>query len=143
MKLRRAFCVAMACALLCSFHATSAGTASRASGKFSTDVPANNIQQADMPANNIQQTNVPANNILQADKSFPLAAGETVRINASYTPDASVDFGLIDEDGIFHFLTVTNGSIDITIRISRRGHYTLAIRNNASVDISVSGYVTY
>lgn len=38
-----------------------------------------------------------------ADKELPLEAGETVRIYATYSPDdASVDFGLIDPDGIFH-----------------------------------------
>lgn len=75
--------------------------------------------------------------------SFPLEAGETVRINASYSPDASVDFGLIDSDGRFHYLNVTNGSIDKTIRIEERGNYTFAARNNSSKTVSVSGYVSY
>ena len=38
---------------------------------------------------------VPAKSILRADKSFPLEAGETVTIKATYSPfSASVDFGL-------------------------------------------------
>ena len=37
-----------------------------------------------------------------ADSSLSLEAGDTVRINASYSPDGSVDFGLVDEDGFFH-----------------------------------------
>ena len=41
-----------------------------------------------------------------ADSSFPLEAGETVRINASYSPDGSVDFGLVDDDGFFLYINV-------------------------------------
>ena len=78
-----------------------------------------------------------------ADSSFPLDEGETVSINASYYPDASVDFGLVGDDGVFHYFNVTDGSIDKTIRISERGNYTLQIRNNSSKGISVSGYVRY
>lgn len=123
MKLRRAFCAVMVCVMVLCCFGVSAQATSQATGKFSMDVPANTT--------------------MQANTSFPLESGETVRINASYTPDASVNFGLIDEDGIFHFLTVTNGSINKTILISERGYYTFAVRNNASVVISVSGYVTY
>ena len=74
---------------------------------------------------------------------LPLESGETVRINASYTPDGSVDFGLVDEDGKFYYINVQNGSIDQTIRISRRGNYKLKIRNNTSGTVSVTGYVRY
>lgn len=78
-----------------------------------------------------------------ADTAFPLEVGETVRINASYTPNGSVDFGLLDSDNVFHYLTVTKGSIDKTLKIEKRGNYTFAIRNNTDNQISVSGYVTY
>mgnify|MGYP003400552024 CR=1 FL=1 len=78
-----------------------------------------------------------------ADSSFPLEAGETVRINASYSPNGSVDFGLVDEDGIFHYINVTNGSIDKTIRVSERGNYKFQVRNNSSVAVKVKGFVTY
>lgn len=78
-----------------------------------------------------------------ADSSFPLEAGETVRINASYSPDGSVDFGLVDEDGIFHYINVKNGSIDKTIRISERGNYKFQVRNNTSVAVKVCGFVRY
>lgn len=73
-----------------------------------------------------------------------MEAGETVRIYATYSPDnASVDFGLIDPDGIFHYINVTNGTIDKTIVIEERGNYTLAIRNNSGETIQVSGFVKY
>ena len=62
---------------------------------------------------------------------FPLEAGETVTINASYSPfSASVDFGLIAPDGYFYYINVKNGSINKTIRVDERGNYMLAVRNN-------------
>lgn len=80
----------------------------------------------------------------EADKTFPLEVGETVSISAVYTPEnASVDFGLIDPNGIFHYINVTNGVIDKTIVIEERGNYTLAIRNNSANTIQVSGFVKY
>lgn len=76
--------------------------------------------------------------------ALPLEAGEKVTIKASYSPfSASIDVGLIDEDGIFHYKTVTNGSIDVTIVIDTRGSYTFAIRNNSKVTLDVSGYISY
>ena len=82
--------------------------------------------------------------------SLPVGAAEnsvttgTVTIKAAYTPmDASVDVGLVDSDGAFHYFNVKNGSIDKTIRIETRGNYKLAIRNNSGNVISVSGYVKY
>lgn len=134
-KIRKFFCMMLTCTILVcgiNVHAQAVDVdnemsavfaTERASGKFSMDVAANKI--------------------VKANSSFPLDAGETVRINASYTPDASVDFGLIDADGVFHYYNVTDGSIDKTIRIEDRGTYTFAVRNNSSKAISVSGFVTY
>ena len=79
-----------------------------------------------------------------ADTSFSMMSGETVTIKASYAPfDASVDFGLVDSDGVFHYFNVTNGSIDKTIRISESGKYTLQIKNNSDSEVKVSGFVNY
>ena len=87
---------------------------------------------------------VPAKFILRADKSFPLEAGETVTIKATYSPfSASVDFGLVDSKGKFHYLTVNNGTFDKTIKVDTRGNYVFAVRNNSSNSVSVSGYVNY
>ena len=86
----------------------------------------------------------PAKSILRADKSFPLEAGETVTIKATYSPfSASVDFGLVDGNGKFHYLTVSNGTFDKTIKVEARGNYVFAVRNNSAKSISVSGYVNY
>ena len=79
-----------------------------------------------------------------ADTSFSMMSGETVTIKASYAPfDASVDFGLVDSDGVFHYFNITNGSIDKTMRISKSGKYTLQVKNNSDVEVKVSGFVNY
>lgn len=79
----------------------------------------------------------------KANTSFTLEAGETVTISATYTPrNASVDFGLVDANNTFTYINVTNGSIDNgVITVETRGTYTLAVRNNSSNQIDVSGFV--
>ena len=87
---------------------------------------------------------IPANAKLRADTSFPMEVGDTVIINASYSPrTASVDFGLVGPDGKFHFINVKNGSINKGIQVDQRGNYTLQIRNNSANPIRVSGFVSY
>lgn len=54
-----------------------------------------------------------------------------------------IDVGLIAPDGNFYYVTVTNGSIDKTIRVNANGNYTLQFRNNSDVDVELSGYVNY
>lgn len=80
----------------------------------------------------------------EADKTFPLEAGETVSISAVYSPDdASMDFGLVDPDGVFHYFNVKNGSVDKTIKVEESGNYTFAVRNNSGSTVKVSGFVKY
>ena len=87
---------------------------------------------------------IPAKTKAQGDIVFPLAAGETVTIKASYSPfSASVDFGVIAPDGGYYGFNITSGSIDKTIRVSENGDYILQIRNNSSTEIEVSGFVNY
>lgn len=133
MRLRKLFCLMLSLALVASCLCINSGAIEiteqeeslvvmRASGKFEMDVPGHKL--------------------VKAKTSFPLEAGEQVTIKATYSPfDADVDFGLITEDGIFHFLSVDSGSFDKTITVSERGNYTFAVRNNSSKTISVSGYV--
>ena len=88
--------------------------------------------------------NIPAKTQLSANTSFPLAAGETVTIKASYSPfSASVDFGLVAPNGVYYYFSITNGSIDKTIQVPESGDYTLRIRNNANVEVEVVGFVNY
>ena len=71
-------------------------------------------------------------------------AGETVRIRGIYSPeDASMDFGLIDSEGVFHYVNVKDGSIDQTFKISESDTYRLGIRNNSGKTVKVSGFVRY
>lgn len=87
---------------------------------------------------------IEAETLALADEDFPLEVGETITIKASYTPfSASVDFGFIAPDGLFYSVNSRSGSVDKTIRVAQRGYYTLAVRNNSSESISVSGYVNY
>ena len=87
---------------------------------------------------------ISAKSMRKASTSFPMEYGETVTITASYSPaSASVDFGLIDSDGVFYPVRGSNGSINQTIRIDLRGTYTFAVRNNSSYKVSVSGFVNY
>lgn len=80
----------------------------------------------------------------KGNTDFPMEAGETVRIRATYSPeDASVDFGLVDPDGIFHYLSAEDGVFDKTFEIPERGNYRLGIKNNSSQTVSVSGFVRY
>ena len=138
MKFKRILSVALVCAVMIScvtnvaatqtneadsfvVHSTESISTTRASGEF--------------------EMTVSAKTKAIADSSFPLEAGETVRINASYSPNGSVDFGLVDEEGIFHYINVK--SIDKTIKVSERGNYKFQVRNNSSVAVKVYGFVTY
>lgn len=135
MKIKKFFCLMLALVVVVSCFGVSAVAAEvapydddfltvRATGKFDMEVPANSA--------------------VKADSSFPLEVGEVVTIKATYSPfSASVDFGLIAPDGLFYGLNTTTGSFDEAIKVSQRGHYYLAVRNNSSEKISVSGYVNY
>ena len=135
MWMKKQLSLALACALALSCLWVSAGAAevsapepelvvARATGRFSEDIPANTA--------------------IQTSVKLPLEYGEVVTIKASYSPfSADVDFGLVDSDGLFHYVNVTDGSVDISIEVDQRGTYTFAIRNNSSFSISVSGYINY
>ena len=89
-------------------------------------------------------TTVPANGVRAVREGLTLDAGETVAFDCTYSPSsASMDFGLIAPDGRFYYINVTNGSIDQAIRVSERGTYTLAIMNNSSSAVTVTGTVQY
>ena len=124
MRTKRICCVVLVFAFVFGCFSLTASAALRATGQFNFTVPAREVAAS--------------------DSSFPLEAGETVTINASYSPfSASVDFGLVAPDGRFHYLTVENGSIQKTIKVNERGYYTFAIRNNSSDTITVTGFVNY
>ena len=89
-------------------------------------------------------TTISPNSIVAVREQLPMGAYETVTINCSFNPaSASLDFGLIDSDNVFHYINVTGGSINETIHIDERGDYTFAIRNKSSVSVSVVGFLNY
>lgn len=95
-------------------------------------------------ASNSFNIGIEAKHYRKADVVFSMAAGETVRIRANYSPEsASVDFGLVDEEGVFHYIDTKTGSIDETIQVPENGNYTFAIRNNSTSTVRVTGIVTY
>ena len=80
----------------------------------------------------------------KGNTDFPLEAGETVRIYVTYSPEsASVDFGLVDPDGIFHYLRAENGVFDKTFEIPESDNYRLGIKSNSGETVRISGFVKY
>ncbi len=136
--MRRVLCLALTCVVAFGCFCTNTGAA---------DVPTleNTPEESViMRASGSFNISVGAYKKTAADTVFPLAAEETVRIRANYAPeDASMDFGLIDSKGGFHYVNVTTGSIDATIKIPENGNYTLAIINNSGNTVKVSGIVNY
>ncbi len=135
MKMKKLFCPLFALVLIVSCLSTSVKAAevpsacenmtiTRATGGFSIKVPARTLRQA--------------------NTSLLLDPGEVVTIKASYSPfSANVDFGLVESNGRFYYVTATDGSIDQSIKITERGEYVFAVRNNSSYSINASGYINY
>lgn len=86
----------------------------------------------------------PANTISPISEAVPLDKGEKITYNCTYTPkSASLDFGYIASDGLFYSINCTSGSISKSIKMDESGQYTLAIRNNESYAVTVTGTVRY
>lgn len=138
--MRRFLCMVLTGAVMIGCLCTGAGAvdANIISGEYETTETA--ITRATRNFN----CTIKKNKSVLLDTSFTMSAGETVRIRASYSPEnASLDFGLVDSNGKFHYINVTTGSIDKTIEIPENGDYTLAIRNNSSTSVKVTGIVRY
>ena len=140
MRLRRNFCMALALLLVIGSASTPVSAV-----EVEPITPKTTIENFASPrATESFSINIPAKTQLSANTSFPLAAGETVTIKASYSPfSSSVDFGLVAPNGVYYYFTITNGSIDKTIQVPESGDYTLRIRNNANVEVKVVGFVNY
>lgn len=139
--MRRLLCMVMTGVLVIGCMCTSAGAVdgiNAASGENEL------VETAITRATGTFECTIPANSKAKMDSQLTLAAGETVRIRASYSPEnASVDFGLLDSDEVYHYVNVTTGSIDKTIEVPENGSYTLVIRNNSSKSVKITGIVTY
>lgn len=140
MRIRRTVCMALVCVLMFGMSYTPANAEA-----IISNVPERFTTHQIVPfATNSFSMTISAKTKALADTSFSMMSGETVTIKASYAPfDASVDFGLVDSDGVFHYFNITNGSIDKTMRISKSGKYTLQIKNNSDSEVKVSGFVNY
>lgn len=140
MHLKRFFCVVLVCMLFVGLVGMPVG-ATELEDTTSENAVLNFMVSRATGSFNMT---IPAKTKLSASTSFPLAAGETVTIKASYSPfSASVDFGLIAPNGVYYYFNVTDGSIDKTIQVPESGDYTLQIRNNADIEVEVAGFVNY
>ena len=142
MRVKRIICMVLACIVIAGTISVSAGAA-----EVKIIAPENTTDNLINPlATGSFSMSIPAKSQSLANSSFPLAAGETVTIKASYSPfSASVDFGLVAPDGTFYYFNITNGSIDKTIQVDESGKYTLQIRNNwkSWEDSSGHAYASY
>lgn len=140
MRVKRIICMVLVCILITGTISVSASAT-----EVELIAPRNSMENLISPfATGSFSMSIPAKSKVLANSSFPLAAGETVTIKASYSPfSASVDFGLVAPDGVFYYFNVTDGSIDETIQVDQSGNYTLQVRNNSSNEVKVSGFVNY
>ena len=135
MRLKRFICMVMALVAMVSCFSVSAVAASHMETEVETQA---------VYASGRFDMDVPGKTTVKAKSSFPLEIGEVVTIKATYSPfPASVDFGLIAPDGLFYSINTKTGSFDEAIEVTQRGYYTLAVRNNSSDEIHVSGHVNY
>lgn len=140
MRLKRFFCMVLACVLTVGSLGMPVDAAE--SKKTTPDNTMLNVLIS--RATGSFSMTIPAKTKLSANTSFPLAAGETVTIKASYAPfSASVDFGLIAPNGTYYYFNITDGSIDKTIQVPENGDYILQIRNNEDFTVDVAGFVNY
>ena len=140
--MRKIVYMAMVCLLVLSSLCVSAGAANTTSFSLRTELE--QMSGTSVRASGSFNISVAPYGRSEANSSFPLQAGETVSISAVYTPeDASMDFGLIDPNGIFRYFNETDGNVDKTIRVSVAGNYTFAVRNNSGTTVRVSGFVNY
>lgn len=87
---------------------------------------------------------ISANTLAFVSDRISLDKDESIRYNCTYTSkSASVDFGYVDANNAFYYLNCTSGSIYKSLKIRESGEYRIAIRNNASYDITVTGNIRY
>ncbi len=140
MQMRKVICMVLVCMLLVGNISISAKATEIETISMEKMIEGNIIPFA----TGSFSMSIPGNSQTTANSSFPLAAGETVTIKASYSPfSASVDFGLVAPDGNYYYFNITDGSIDETIQVNESGSYTLRVRNNSDDEVEVAGFVNY
>lgn len=132
-KFKKLGAILLACIAVFNFTAVPAGAAARSDSGTVVSRAAGRLN-----------CTIPAQTVTPIGSEFELASGDKVSFDCTYTPaSASVDFGVIAPDGLFYAINSTTGSINKSLQVSQTGQYTLAIRNNASYDITVTGTVRY
>ena len=130
---KRLWIALLACALVFSCTIVSAGAAEIPAGK---EVIARTTGQ-------LNHT-LTANTLAFVSDWISLDKDELIKYNCTYTSkSASVDFGYVDTNNVFHYLNCTSGSINNSLKITKAGEYKIAIRNNASYSITVTGTIKY
>lgn len=87
------------------------------------------------------RTEIQAGQVARADQPLHFVAGEMIRLNVSYMPAGELNFGFLDPDGKFCYLKASGDHIDKLVIVEKTGDYTLQIRNTASTEIRLSGYI--
>lgn len=104
----------------------------------------NHAQVCELRATGHFSFSVKANGKYYIANALSLEAGDTVRITATYSPaSANIYIGLVDENGKFYYVRPSNGQINVTLGIEKRGDYRLAVVNNSTSAVSISGNVHY
>ena len=144
MRIKKMFCLLLALAVSFGCLTVNAGAAEVETQFHTLVVEAQFYSLAIERASGRFSMDIGKQSTVAADMSFPLEIGESVTINASYSPrSASVEFGLIAPDGLFYSLSGKNGSFNEAFKVDQRGNYTLAVQNNSNFTVSVSGFVNY
>lgn len=95
-------------------------------------------------ATNRVDLTVGAGKFLKAAFPFSLEAGETVKLNFTYSPQyALLEVGLVGPDGNFRYIHGADGNLKKTIVVSETGKYYLAFRNNSNSTVRVMGFIYY
>lgn len=140
MSLKNVCASALTCTVLLGCLSMPAGAANYAP---MTETPALSETYTARAAGSFDIT-VSAGKILVIGDSISLEKGDTVTFDCTYSPkSADIDIGLIASDGSAYYVSGSNGSINKSIRISKRGSYTLAVRNNSSTSVTVTGIINY
>lgn len=140
MYLNRITSIVLACMLVAATLSLPASAAEADCNAPSCSTTANAIPRATQSFD----LTVPAGASIAAGEPFSLLADEVVTIEASYYPaNASMDFGLLDSDGVFHYVRTTSGQINQEIAVEKNGQYILLIRNNYRNEVNVNGFVNY
>lgn len=131
--MKRIWSILLACAIVFSFAILPANAAEISESSYVISRVSGRLEHK-----------IPAKTTAYLTDEVSLDKGELITYNCTYTPkSASMDFGYVDSNSVFHYLNRTNGNIEKSLEIAGAGQYTLAIRNNEDYAVTVTGTVKY